>query len=315
MQSKRFFAGVVLLGLGCSGADQPEPGSSDEGAGEAVSSADAPVVYVVNYPLAYLAERVGNGRVHVEFPAPADLDPAMWSPGPEVVTAYQAADLILLNGAGYAGWVSRVSLPEGKLIDTSASFADRYLTVAEAVTHSHGPEGEHAHEATAFTTWLDPTLALEQAGAIHAALAERWPEDRTAFDEGLAGLEADLAALDAEQAGLTAGAPDRPILACHPVYQYLAERYGLNLRSVHFEPGEAPDRAGWQQLADILAEHPARWMLWEGEPLPEVRDRLRDLGVESVVYDPAGNRPAEGDYLAVMQHNAQSLGVVFGSGT
>jgi zinc transport system substrate-binding protein len=84
---------------------------------------------------------------------------------------------------------------------------------------------------------------------------------------------------------------------------------------VHFEPGEAPDRAGWQQLADILAEHPARWMLWEGEPLPEVRDRLRDLGVESVVYDPAGNRPAEGDYLAVMQHNAQSLGVVFGSGT
>jgi hypothetical protein len=57
MQSKRFFAGVVLLGLGCSGADQPEPGSSDEGAGEAVSSADAPVVYVVNYPLAYLAER------------------------------------------------------------------------------------------------------------------------------------------------------------------------------------------------------------------------------------------------------------------
>ena len=97
----------------------------------------------------------------------------MWSPGPEVVTAYQAADLILLNGAGYAGWVSRVSLPEGKLIDTSASFADRYLTVAEAVTHSHGPEGEHAHEATAFTTWLDPTLALEQAGAIHAALATR----------------------------------------------------------------------------------------------------------------------------------------------
>lgn len=274
-----------------------------------------PVVFVVNYPLAYMAERVGNARVQVEFPAPADLDPAMWSPKPEVVTAFQAADLILLNGAGYAGWVSRVSLPESKLVDTSAGFADRYLTVAEAVTHSHGPEGEHAHEATAFTTWLDPTLAVEQARAIHGAFSERWPEERTAFDEGLAGLEADLLALDAEQAAAVSDEADRPILGSHPVYQYLAERYGLNLRRVHFEPGEVPDRAGWQQLGDILADHPARWMLWEGEPLPEVRERLREMGVESVVYDPVGNCPAEGDYLTVMRANAENLGAVFGSGT
>jgi zinc transport system substrate-binding protein len=278
-------------------------------------SATVPVVYVVNYPLAYMAERVGNGRVQVEFPAPDDLDPAMWSPGPEIVTAFQAADLILLNGAGYAGWVSRVSLPEGKLVDTSAGFADRYLTVDEAVTHSHGPEGEHSHEATAFTTWLDPTLALEQARAVHAALVDHWPENRTAFDEGLEALEADLTALDAQQAQLTANAGEQPIMASHPVYQYLAGRYGLNLRSVHFEPGEMPDVAGWRQLADILSEHPAEWMLWEGEPQPGVRDRLREMGVESVVYDPAGNRPEEGDYLTVMGANAENLRTVFGSGT
>lgn len=319
MNVPRFLAGVVLLAMGCSGVDRAEPGGSDEAAAVGSSTAaptgsSVPVIYVVNYPLAYMAERVGNGRVQVVLPAPADVDPALWSPGPETVMAYQAADLILLNGANYAGWVGRVSLPQAKLIDTSAGFVDRYLTVDEAVTHSHGPEGEHSHEATAFTTWLDPTLALEQARTIHAALSRGWPGDRLEFDEGLAALERDLEALDAEQEAATASSRGQPVLGSHPVYQYLAERYGLHLRSVHFEPGEMPDQEGWRQVAEILSEHPAEWMLWEGEPLPDVRDRLRRMGVESVVYDPVGNRPRRGDFLTVMSANAESLRTVFGSG-
>ena len=63
--------------------------------------------------------------IEVVFPAPADVDPAYWSPGGEIVADYQQADLILLNGAGYAGWVSRASLPRAAKVDTGAAFADR----------------------------------------------------------------------------------------------------------------------------------------------------------------------------------------------
>jgi zinc transport system substrate-binding protein len=48
-------------------------------------------------------------------------------------------------------------------------------------------------------------------------------------------------------------------------------------------------------------------MLWEGEPLEETVAGLAKLGVESVVFDPCGNRPDEGDYLAVMAANAVAL--------
>ena len=120
-------------------------------------------VYVVNYPLQYFAERIGGDRVEVHFPAPADVDPAFWSPDAETIAAYQQADVILLNGAGYADWVTRAALPDSVLVDTSAAFADRLVPVEKAVTHSHGPEGEHVHGEVAFTTWLDPTLAIEQA--------------------------------------------------------------------------------------------------------------------------------------------------------
>ncbi len=58
------------------------------------------VVYAVNYPLAWLAERIGGEFVAVVLPWPADVDPAFWSPDAETVAAYQRADLIILNGGG-----------------------------------------------------------------------------------------------------------------------------------------------------------------------------------------------------------------------
>ena len=298
---------VVALSVGaCGGGDEATPGAEatgGEGGGHAV--------YAVNYPLAYMAERIGGESVEVFFPAPADIDPAFWSPDPDMVAAYQSADLVLLNGAGYAGWVSRATLPESRLVNTMAGQEHRLQTEASEVTHSHGPEGEHSHEAVAFTTWLDPTLALQQARAIQSAFAEMWPDQAAAFGQGLAGLEAELTALDAEQAAATEGRGSTPILGSHPVYQYMAARYGLNLQSVHFEPDEMPDDAAWRGLQRLLAEHPAEWMLWEGEPLPEIAGRLQGMGIESVVYDPAGNRPGQGDYLAVMRSNVEALRAVY----
>ena len=53
-----------------------------------------------------------------------------------------SADLILRNGAGYARWVDRVTLPASKVVDTSAGFRERYLYLESVATHSHGPQGE-----------------------------------------------------------------------------------------------------------------------------------------------------------------------------
>jgi zinc transport system substrate-binding protein len=104
-------------------------------------------VYVVNYPLQYFAERIGGEHVNVVFPAPADVDPAYWMPDTKTISDYQQADLILLNGAGYARWVNRVTLPRFRMVNTSAGFKDRYIEAAEILTHSHGSEGKHAHES------------------------------------------------------------------------------------------------------------------------------------------------------------------------
>lgn len=268
-------------------------------------------VYVVNYPLQYFAERVAGQHATVVFPAPEDEDPAFWMPDPATITTYQQADLILLNGASYAKWVSKVSLPRSRLVNTSAGFSDRYIQLADVVTHSHGPEGAHAHHGTVFTTWLDFELAAQQAKAIAEALGRQRPGQKATFQTNLEALEKDLLALDQQLRELVARKPDQRFIASHPVYQYLARRYGLQLKSVHWEPHETPSQEQWAELTTLLKDHPAEWMMWEDEPQSAVVTQLASLGLKSLVFRPAGKRPASGDFLSVMQHNVENLRSAF----
>ena len=268
-------------------------------------------VYVTNYPLMYFAERIGGPHVEVHFPAPADEDPAYWMPDAETISNYQQADLILLNGAGYEKWVNAASLPKSKLRDTSAAFAEDYIVLEDELTHSHGPKGKHAHGAVAFTTWLDPTLAVKQADAVRASLTELQPGNADAFQKNFDAIKTDLEALDQQIADTVQKASDHPVLFSHPVYQYFARRYGLNARSVHWEPDEPPTDAMWAELKEILAEKPAKWMIWEGEPLAQTVAKLAELGVDSITFAPCGNVPTDGDFLGTQRKNIESLARVF----
>jgi zinc transport system substrate-binding protein len=271
------------------------------------SESGTPTVATVNYPLAYFAERIGGDFLNVEFPA-IDGDPAFWEPKTTDIVAIQQADLILLNGANYAKWVPKVSLAQAKLVDTSASLAEKLIPLTDEVTHTHGPGGAHAHGDTAFTTWLDPQLATAQAAAIRDAFAAKWPEHQADFERGHQALAADLETLDAATAAAFAKHGNAPLLGSHPVYQYLAGHYGLKLKSVHWEPDAAPDEAMWKELDTIRSTHPAGVMLWEGAPLAETREKLTAKGIKCIVFDPCGNRPDGGDYLSVMEENIGNLG-------
>jgi len=274
-------------------------------------AADPLLVYTVNYPLKYFAERVGGDSVKVVFPAPAEGDPAYWQPDIPDISAFQKADLILLNGANYAKWVQKASLPGSKLVDTSAKFRDLYISADDIVTHSHGSDGKHAHEALAFTTWLDLNLASQQAGAIAAALGRSRPDLKPMFQQNFAALEKDLAALDRRIMALAARNPGQPLVVSHPVYDYFARRYGLSVKSVHWEPDEMPGASQWIDLQSMVKDHPAKWMIWEGTPRPESVAKLQSMGISSAIFDPCGNAPGQGDFLSVMKQNVKNITAVF----
>jgi zinc transport system substrate-binding protein len=276
----------------------------------ALAMAREGVVYTVNYPLYYFAAAIAGNDLEVVFPAPADVDPAFWKPDVDVLLDYQRADLILRNGAGYERWATGAALPRSRMVNTSAAFANRLIAgESDRTPHVHGPKGAHVHESdTAFTTWLDVSLARAQAQAARSAMAARWPALAEAFAARHAVLDTRLADLNAELERAAAAHAGRPLLASHPVYQYLARRYRLDVVSLHWEPGIHPQDDAWRALEARLAEHPATTMLWEGEPASETRARLESLGIRIVVFPTLANRPANGEFIGAMQESARRLG-------
>lgn len=310
MISKLSFAGCtafVLFSLAHCGR-QPDAAGQPQAAGKASGK---PVVAVANYPLKYFAERLAGDRIEVRFPAPADEDPAFWQPGDADVGVFQNASLILMNGATYSKWAEKVSLPASKLTDTSDGFKANFIEVKDSVTHSHGPGGEHSHSGTAFTTWIDFSQAIAQATAARAGLGRILPDASALLDQNLRALADDLQKLDDRMKAVGKRMGGQPVVASHPVYQYWARRYGINLQAVLWEPETVPDDKAMEDLKKILASHSAKWMIWEGDPAKESTGKLKAIGVGSVVFDPCGNVPESGDFLSVMKANVEAMEKTF----
>ncbi|GFE50341.1 hypothetical protein So717_20940 [Roseobacter cerasinus] len=250
-----------------------------------VAAQEKPRVVAVNYPLQYFADRLLGDSADVIFPVPADVDPSYWRPSIADISMIQSADLILLNGAGFATWVDRVSLPRTRLVNTSMALKDRFI-VTESITHSHGDGGEHAHEGLASYLWLDPMLALAQAEAIATAVVARNLAPEAEVADRLAALKSDLERLDAKARTALSGAQDVAIIATHPRYQYFARRYALSITTLEWEAGAMPTFAELAELERRAGETEARILIWEAAPPEEALVAAQSLGLHSVIFPP-----------------------------
>lgn len=288
---------LPLLLLSACGREQPiiqgEP-----------SAEIAPYLVAANNPLRYFAHYLLEGEPEVRLLAPAGIDPAAWQPAVEDILQLQGAELLILNGAGYEPWLDKVSLSPSKLVHTTAGVKDRWIALENQVTHTHGPQGEHAHGDLAFTTWMDFSLAREQAGAVAAALAQRWPRRAAAIEQRLALLAAELGELDRGYQRAAQALAGREFIFSHPVYQYFQRRYGLAGISLHWEPDTMPDEEEWAQLAQGLNDRSL--FVWEGQPTGAIADRMAALGLDFVVIEPAANG-SEREWLSVQRDNLARL--------
>jgi len=291
------FSLLILLGA----CEEQVPGGPVQG-----DHASKPQVLTSNYPLYYFASEIAGDVVHVQMPD-IDGDPAMWVPGASDLPQLQSADLIVINGAGYESWLAFTSLDAKRLLDTTEDIQDLLLPIENATLHQHGPGGEHSHEGAAFTTWLNPQIAIEQSRAIARGLSALVPEQAEVFKARLVLLEKRLDDLDRSFDKAFSELKDQPLVFSHPVYQYLQQRYGLNGLSVHWEPDKDPGVKDWVDFQNMLRGHPAKLIIWEGQPSPVTIERLQDQGIQSVVFDPVANQPASSDYFAVMSANLNRI--------
>ena len=269
-------------------------------------------ISVVNYPLYYFAKTIGGDHVQVYFPA-IEGDPAYWKPSAKQVHHFQQADLILANGAGYEKWMEKVSLPSSRVVVSSRPFKDEWIRIEATVSHSHGPEGEHVHEGTAFTTWLNFKFAQQQAATVYESVKRLLPDKVDEIDANYLALKEQLEGLDQLAATVASKAGKQAILDAHGIYQYFASGYGLNHLSEHLEAHEMPEEHEWLKLEETIDSHRISIMLWEEEPLEDIKKKLEKLNVRISVFIPCGNRPEEGNFIEIMRKNLKDLDLALSS--
>ena len=266
-----------------------------------------PTVFVSNYPLEYFVNRIAGNSVDV-VSAYKDLDdPTSWDPGEEDINLLLSADLIFLNGASFEPWAMTMSLPKSRLVVTTAAIEDKLIAEKQTVSHSHGPEGEHEHTISAYTTWLNLKLANAQAKAVMEALSKLQPKSRPAYEANFNTLSEQLLALDDKMRTTTQSWLDTRVIYSRPVFQYLQEAYGIKGSSLQWAADSIPDKKQWHDFGHEQGHHPSKFMIWDSGPVNETKDKLTSRGVETIVFDPCIFPPNEGDFISAMEDNIQNL--------
>ena len=129
---------LIALLLGCSKKAAPDQEPKSQHAGPFV-------IYTVNYPLSYFAQRMAPVGARVVFPVPPGIDPAFWKPTADAVQGFQSASLILLNGAGYARWTRYTTLPRTRIVAMSCFARTR-------LGRAHCLSGERSRSAAIATS-------------------------------------------------------------------------------------------------------------------------------------------------------------------
>ena len=265
------------------------------------------LVYTSNYPLNFFAERIGGVKIDLRYPMKSTAKPATWTPDANTVAEMQGADLILLNGATYENWLMTVSLPDSLLVDTSMGYVTRLLPSGETFTHSHGEEGDHSHEGVAWATWMDLSLAIQQAERVKNAFIQRRPQERDFFETNFKALADTLSTLDSEFKDATRMDPRPTPVYSHPVYTYFQKADGLTGPSLDWEPESPLTQDMLHEIDHLKKEKGINAIVWERPPLEASIDQLAEKGIQSVVIQPLENTPDAGDFIGHMRENLKAL--------
>src|ERR671916_318101 len=115
------------------------------------------------YPLYEFASRVVGDRAEVSSLVPAGVEPHDWEPTAEDVSRGRAADVLVINGAGFEIWADGM---EAKVVvNTSEGIEFNHKEENDAGDDEHGHRGSANGEVNPHI-WLDPLLAKHQIDKI-----------------------------------------------------------------------------------------------------------------------------------------------------
>lgn len=216
------------------------------------------------------------------------VDPHDYEPTPGDIAAFSAADVLVVNGAGYDSWATK-----------AAGAVDPQPDVVTAADIA-GEPGGNPH------LWYSPDAVRQVAHAVTAELSKRSPRAADYFAEQATKAQADLAPYHDEIAKAKRAAAGRSYLATEPVFDLMAAALGLTdrtpagyQRAVSNKSDPAPEDLRAFQTA--LADGSVDVLIVNTQTAGNVPDQLRSAAVRAgvpVVEVTESPPPGVGSFVA-----------------
>jgi zinc/manganese transport system substrate-binding protein len=277
-------------------------GAFSQRAAHAAEATDRPLRVVASFSiLADMLREVAGGVAEVSALVGPDGDAHVYAPTPADAKRLVQADLVLVNGLGFEGWMTRLvraSGYHGNVITASAGIVPRRLD---------GAADPHA--------WQSLTNAQIYVENIRAALVQARPAQAHAIDTRAAAYRQRIAALEADAKARFAAiaVEQRRVITTHDAFGYFGAAFGVSFTAPQRWSTEAePSAADVAHVIRQIKAQGARALFVENMSDRRLIERVsRETGVlvGGTLYADALSPPgtAGDSYLRMMAHNIDSI--------
>lgn len=252
--------------------------------------------------LADMVQALAPAGVEVTALVGPDADAHVYEPSPADGRRLARADLVLINGLGFEGWIERMVKVSG--------YRGALVVASQGIPARNG-----GHHGTDPHAWQDLALARRYAANISAALVRRWPEQRAEIARRGVDYLAHIDSLD-RQVRLALGAvprEQRRVITSHDAFGYFGAAYGVDfLAPQGWNTHSEPSAAAVARLIRQIKNDGVRAVFIENISDPRLVERIaHEAGVRigGTLYSDALSKPGgpAATYLKLFEHNARSL--------
>ncbi len=264
--------------------------------------------------LADIARQLAPKAATVESLVGPDADTHVFEPSPADARRLAQAEVIVVNGLGFEGWIDRLIKVSGS--KAAVAVASAGIVPLKRVASDQAHRGRAQEDTIGDPhAWQDLRLGRQYAINVSLALAQRWPQHQT---EVLTRTKDYLQRVDQLDQQMRDGfnaipREQRRVITSHDAFAYLGAAYGIDfLAAQGWNTQGEPSAAGMARLIKQIRREGVRALFVENISDPRLVERIaKEAGAKlgGTLYSDALSKPGgpASTYLDMMAHNAKTL--------
>jgi len=240
------------------------------------SEPDGPTAQASFFVFGDITARVAGEAAAADLLVPVGQHGHGWEPGPSVREDVRNADLLVHGMERFQPWVDdiRSDLEADGADVTAVDVTAGVDLLAAGGEHDHG-EGGHEEEAGGHDHekedggaamdphfWMDPLRVRDAVGTVREGFAGVDPDNAGTYADNAEEFGAELENLHGRIESTVADAStDVLLVAGHDSFQYLGDRYGIEVESLtNVSPDDRPTTRDIERAQEVVETHELRYI-------------------------------------------------------